>query len=246
MKIQLVTGAVFTLGAVICQADGCLPEWDYTDGPHGPAHWGELDEQFKLCGVGKNQSPVNLTGFIEAELSPIDLHYKAGPGEILNNGHTIQINYPAGSSLQIDGETFALRQFHFHTPSENHIAGKSYPMEAHLVHVSQEGNLAVVAVLFAEGEANPLLTDLWQFIPQKPDETHKLTYVDVNRLLPINRSYYRFNGSLTTPPCSEGVRWLVLKQSVSISAEQVQTFADVMHHDNNRPLQLVNARPLLK
>jgi len=221
--------------------------WGYT-GHEGPAHWGELSEEYKLCSTGKNQSPINLTGMIEADLEDIKFNYKKSPLEVVNNGHTIKVNYAEGSTIEIDGQTFKLLQFHFHTPSENHIEGKSFPMEAHLVHADKDGNLAVIAVMFTEGASNPLINTVWKYMPQKAGETISKPDVSINvmDMLPKKKDYYRFNGSLTTPPCTEGVRWLVLKTSVEASAEQVKKFHTVMHHDNNRPLQPLYARPVLK
>ena len=220
--------------------------WGYT-GETGPAHWASLKPEFATCGSGKNQSPIDLAGFIEAELQPIAFNYGSTANEIVNNGHTIQANYQPGSTITVDGHTFELKQFHFHSPSENTIDGESFPLEAHLVHADKDGNLAVVAVMFREGDANRVLAKLWQAMPEKAGEKAGLgDGISVNGILPASRDYYRFNGSLTTPPCTEGVEWLVLKSPMTVSAEQVHRFSHVMHHPNNRPVQPVNARPVLK
>jgi carbonic anhydrase len=219
--------------------------WTYS-GEEGPEHWAKLTPEFAAC-AGKNQSPINLTGFIKADLKPIKFSYQAGGNDILNNGHTVQVNYIAGSSIAVDGIRFDLQQFHFHAPSENQINGKSYAMEAHLVHADKNGNLAVVALMFKEGGENKALARIWPLIPHNAGEKNALpSPFDAAQLLPSNHGYYRFNGSLTTPPCTEGVRWLVLKTPVSASKEQVGTFSHVMHHPNNRPVQPVNARPVLQ
>ncbi|MGV6858112.1 MAG: carbonic anhydrase [bacterium] len=220
--------------------------WGYS-GEAGPSHWGSLDGAYTTCGTGKNQSPINLSGFIEADMMPIQFDYGTKAHEILNNGHTVQANYQPGSSITVDGHSFELKQFHFHAPSENTINGESFPMEAHLVHADKDGNLAVVAVMFREGEANHALESLWSSMPEKAGTTTALpAAVSVNGILPTNRDYYRFNGSLTTPPCSEGVEWLVLKTPVTASAAQIEHFSHTMHHPNNRPVQPVNARPVLQ
>lgn len=220
--------------------------WGYS-GEEGPKHWGELSGEYRTCSVGKNQSPINLTNFTEADLKPIGIRYQVGGNEILNNGHTVQVNYIPGSTISVDGHDFELEQFHFHAPSENHINGKSYPMEGHFVHADKEGNLAVIAVMFEEGAKNESLEKIWDHMPEKAGEKHELTAkVAAEGILPENRDYYRFNGSLTTPPCSEGVWWLVMKEPVSASNEQIEKFSHVMHHPNNRPLQAVNARPVLE
>ncbi len=219
--------------------------WTYS-GEEGPENWAKLAPEFGAC-AGKNQSPINLTNFIEANLKPIKFSYQVGGNEILNNGHTVQVNYAAGSSISVDDIQFDLKQFHFHAPSENHINGKSYTMEAHLVHADKDGNLVVVALMFKEGVENKVLAKIWPSIPKNAGEKNALpSPFAVAQLLPSNRDYYRFNGSLTTPPCTEGVRWLVIKQPVSASKEQVEAFSHVMHHSNNRPVQAVNARPVLQ
>lgn len=219
--------------------------WTYS-GNGGPEHWGELDPKFVLCATGKNQSPVNLTGFVEADLAPIEFSYSPGGNEILNNGHTIQINYQQGSTIAVGGHAFELKQFHFHAPSENEIEGKSFPMEAHFVHADQDGNLAVVAVMLEEGAANAELEKAWQQMPAEGGK-HSLTPVVLaSALLPESKDYYRFDGSLTTPPCSEGVWWLVMKAPVAVSKAQIEEFAHAMHHPNNRPIQPIFARAILK
>ncbi len=224
---------------------GKAVHWSYS-GEEGPAHWGDLSEDYAACN-GKNQSPINLTGFIEADLKPIEFTYHAGGKEILNNGHTIQINYKEGSRIVVDGITFWLKQFHFHAPSENQIDGQSYPMEVHLVHASKEGHLAVIGVMVVEGAENKTLTQAWSHIPAKAGNHHALLVpVAAAGLLPAKRDYYRFNGSLTTPPCSEGVRWLVMKEPITASKKQIETFTRVMHHPNNRPIQPTYARPVLQ
>ncbi len=239
----LATGLLTITGVAFA---GSGPHWGYA-GPEGPVHWGELDQQFVTCQTGKNQSPVDLAGFVTAELEPIAFHYVAGGVDEVNNGHTIQVNYEPGSSITVNGHEYALKQFHFHTPSENHISGKAFPMEAHLVHADADGNLAVVALMFEQGAANPALADAWAGMPTEPGAEHRLANpASAGDLLPAERDYYRFDGSLTTPPCSEGVVWLVMKQPVSASKEQIQRFAEVMGHPNNRPIQPLNARVVLQ
>jgi carbonic anhydrase len=231
-------------GAALFSADGA-PHWEYS-GKAGPENWAKLSPEYGAC-AGKNQSPINLTGFIQAELKPIVFNYQGGSAEILNNGHTVQVNAQPGSSILVDSIQFDLKQYHFHAPSENLIDGKSFPLEVHLVHADKNGNLAVVAVMFAEGAANKALEKAWAKMPKKEGDKLSLPAgVSPLDILPPNRDYYRFNGSLTTPPCSEGVRWLVMKQAISASKEQIGEFAHVMHHPNNRPVQAVNARPVLK
>ncbi|MGD2015446.1 MAG: carbonic anhydrase family protein [Desulfobacterales bacterium] len=242
-KLLIVVIVLMVAGAAYA---GLITQWGYS-GAEGPEHWGKLDPKFSACSAGKNQSPINLTDFIESDLKPVSIQYEAGGNEIINNRHTIMVRFAPGSKISIDGHEFELRQYHFHAPSENHINGKSYPMEAHLVHVDQNKNLAVIAVMFEEGQANQSLADVWSHMPEKGGERRSLpSAISAEGILPSNRDYYRFNGSLTTPPCSEGVWWLVMTEAVTASKEQIDKFAQVMGHPNNRPLQPLNARPVLK
>ena len=232
--------AIGTPGTVLAQ------HWGY-QGDAAPQNWGKLDAKFALCATGKNQSPIDLGGFVEADLKPLKLDYKAGIADILNNGHTVQINYASGSSLAVDGGAFELKQFHFHAPSENKVNGKQFPLEGHLVHADKDGNLAVVAVMFREGAANTLLTRLWEKMPNKAGEKSTLPPgLSVTQLLPKERDYYRFNGSLTTPPCSEGVRWFVMKKPATASKAQIEQFSKSVGVANNRPIQATNARSVLQ
>ena len=242
---------VLLLGALLVSAGLAIASdkahWGYS-GEEVPAHWGDLSGEYAVCGSGKNQSPINLTGMIEADLPAINFNYKDSSLQVVNNGHTIQANYAGGSAIRIDGKTFKLLQFHFHSPSENNIEGKSFPMEAHLVHADNDGNLAVVSVMFTKGKANSLVGKVWEHMPEKAGKTNTVPGVSVNimDMLPQNKAYYRFNGSLTTPPCTEGVRWFVLKDSVQVSADQAKEFYSVMHHENNRQIQPRYARPVMK
>ncbi len=219
--------------------------WGYS-GNHGPENWAQLSAENSQC-AGQNQSPVNLTGFIEADLTPIAFNYKVGGNELINNGHTVQLNIASGNTIVVDNTTFNLLQMHFHAPSENHINGESFPLEAHLVHADSKGNLAVVALMFKAGESNANLQAILPNIPTHAGEKVALaTAFNVEPLLPSDRDHYRFNGSLTTPPCSEGVRWLVLKQAVTVSSEQLKAFTAALHEPNNRPIQPINARQILQ
>lgn len=220
------------------------PHWSY-GGAEGPEYWGELSPNYDACKTGKNQSPVNLTHFTHANLEPITFNYVSSGNEVVNNGHTIQENYQPGSNIVVDGKSYDLKQFHFHSPSENQINGKSYPLEAHLVHQNKDGKLAVIGIMFDEGEQSTTLKDVWANMPHQPGK-HKVDHqISVKGLLPENKDYYRFNGSLTTPPCTEGVLWMVLKQPMTVSSAQVKDFTHTMHHTNNRPIQPINARMII-
>ncbi|MCL2590029.1 MAG: carbonic anhydrase [Betaproteobacteria bacterium] len=223
------------------------PHWGY-DGDGAPEHWGQLSPEFAMCSIGVNQTPINIEGALNAGVKPLKLHYKNGSQTIVNNGHTVQVNVAAGNTLNLDDKTFELQQFHFHTPSENLVNGKSFPLEAHFVYKNSEGELAVLALMFKEGKTvNKQLEEIWKVMPKEKGEPVALAKeVDVQALLPKHRAYYRFSGSLTTPPCTEGVRWLVLKDALSISKEQVEQFSAVVHHHNNRPVQPLYGRVIVQ
>jgi carbonic anhydrase len=245
MKYILTMAFIIFLGG--CASTSKHPNWGYT-GDSGPEHWAELTEDYKLCREGRNQSPVNLQNPIKAELEGLELSYHGAANEILNNGHTIQVNIAEGSRLLVDGKVFQLKQFHFHAPSENLIFGQSFPMEVQFVHADTAGNLAVLAVMFIEGEEHQVIQQLWSFMPEIPNTKAALGGIGnaYTKLFPENGKYYRYNGSLTTPPCTEGVRWFVVNQPVAISKTQVEKFSKVMGQSNNRPTQALNARVILK
>lgn len=220
--------------------------WTY-EGKDGPENWGKLQPEFATCDVGQNQSPVNIDATIDAPLKTLKGIQKMPAKEIVNNGHTIQANFKEGNMLLLDDTPFQMKQVHFHTPSENTIKGKPYPLEAHFVHVDKKGNLAVIAVMYKEGKMNAGLEKLWSQMPKEAGAPVPLnTKVSASVLMPENRDYYRFSGSLTTPPCTEGVRWLVLKTPLTVSKEQITAFEEVLHHHNNRPVQPLNGRVVLE
>jgi carbonic anhydrase len=219
--------------------------WSYS-GDFGPDKWSTLLPEFGAC-TGKNQSPVDIAHTLDAPLPALTIAYKAAGTEVVNNGHTVQVNYGPGSTLKIDGIAFELKQFHFHSPSENRLAGKSFPLEGHLVHADKDGNLAVVAVFFEQGAANATLAKVWGGMPKKDGDKSALPAgISATGLLPAKRDYFRYSGSLTTPPCSEGVRWFVMKQPMTVSKEQLTAFQSTLGFANNRPVQRVNARQLLR
>jgi carbonic anhydrase len=249
MKKLLIIVIVLLISSFAYAGQGAAghgTHWGYT-GHQGPEHWAELNPEYAECAEGRSQSPINLTDFIEADLEPIEIQYEAGGKEVINNGHTIQVNFTPGSKISVDGHTFELKQYHFHAPSENHINGNSYPMAAHLVHADEAKNIAVVAVLFVEGETNPSLASAWSYMPGIEGGRQNLpSGISAEGILPTGRDYYRFNGSLTTPPCTEGVLWFVMKAPVTVSKDQIGKFVQVMKHPNNRPIQPINARTVLQ
>jgi carbonic anhydrase len=246
-KLAIVSVAVLSLqmGAYAGEK-GHGATWSYEEGDFGPAHWASLSENYAMCDAGKQQSPINITETVKAELPSLELDYKPVSFDILNNGHTVRITPDNAGTLTIGEDSYQLWQFHFHTPSEETINGKHTDMVIHIVHRSAENKLAVIAVLLEKGKtANPLIETLWKVMPKMPGEpqSHEIA-IDVNQLLPQDKNYYTLWGSLTTPPCSEGVRWIILKQPVSISAEQLAQFQAV-YSDNNRPIQPLNHRWML-
>lgn len=245
MNIKLLLSAACVLAAPLAQAEGA--HWGYS-GHGGPKEWAALDEGFKTCKLGKLQSPINIeTRKVEkaADGKPIGFAYTSGSGEVVNNGHTIQINLPASGAITLDGTEYKLLQFHFHTPSEEKMDGKNYPLVAHLVHKSAQGQLAVVGVLFKAGKENAALKPVFAALPAKSGETAKLdTPFDAAALLPADHAYYAFMGSLTTPPCSEEVHWQVLKTPVELSNAQLASFRK-LYAMNARPVQPLNGRKVV-
>lgn len=219
-------------------------DWDY-GAKHGPKHWGALKQEFATCGIGKTQSPIDIRNAVPSKLEPIRFDYHPAPLHIIDNGHTIQVNYAPGSSITVEGKRYELVQFHFHKPSEERINGRSFDMVAHLVHRDQDGHLAVVAVLLKKGGANRLIQTLWDALPRKKDE-EEVKSVEVNAadLLPSDKSaYYTFTGSLTTPPCSEDVTWFVLKSPMVVSEDEIIRFGH-LYSMNARPTQPLNGREI--
>lgn len=220
------------------------PHFSY-DGVEGPENWGGLSIDYGDCRYGKNQSPIDIstTNSISAGFDEIQFNYSASALNILNNGHAIQANYDKGSSISVNGKTYNLLQLHFHTPSEHLIDGEASPIEMHLVHKSEEGDLAVVGILFSEGAENPALQNIVAAIPAEESEVETIAdvTVDANSLLPSERLEYRYSGSLTTPPCWEGVKWFVLQNSLELSTAQLNSFQQAIGN-NSRPVQSLNAR----
>lgn len=217
-------------------------DWNYKV----PEKWSNVNVKYQACS-GLNQSPIDIRNTIEAELPPLKFNYKTSAKSITNKGHTIQVDFKSGATLALDNKIFELKQLHVHSPSENTILGKSYPMELHLVHATEQGELAVVALMFESGKDNSKLQHIWALLPKKIGETRTFDSKDqAADFLPKNLDYYRFNGSLTTPPCTEGVRWLVMKEIQQASPTQIKAFADLMAEPNNRPVQPIGSRIILE
>lgn len=226
-------------------AHGATKHWDY-GGETGPAHWGDLSAEFRVCEFGFEQAPVGLRNAVSAELTGVEPEFRATPLKIVNNGHTIQINCAPGSRSRIEGRYFDLLQFHFHHPSEHLLSGRVFEMELHFVHKSGDGRLAVLGVFIRKGAQNAALAPIWASMPMETGPVQEIgTRIHPAALLPSRSRFFRYQGSLTTPPCSEGVLWAVFEEPIEASEDQTRKFAGLFPV-NARPAQPVNRRFLLQ
>ena len=239
--------AAFVLFSATAAVATAAHHWSYS-GETGPTHWGALESDYAACGKGKAQSPIDISSShtTRQALPELKFDYHTNALHLVNNGHSVQVDIQPGSTLTVGKDHYALVQFHFHHPSEEEIDGKRFDMVAHLVHRDAAGHLAVVAVPLQTGEANSLVTVLWRNLPH--GEGHEVVpkgvAINVAGLLPASRGYYTYTGSLTTPPCTEGVRWIVLKTPVTISPHELAIFAHLYPNDA-RPVQPLNGRVVL-
>jgi len=243
----LILGSIIAAAAAVPAVAGHQSHhWSYS-GNEGPSHWAQLEPGNAAC-AAKSQSPIEIrTHDARAtELPALMFNYRPVPLRIVDNGHTIQVNYNPGSSLVVGGKRYELVQFHFHRPSEEMVDGKRSAMVAHLVHRDAQGHLAVVAVRLRPGQENRLMETLWRNLPKVKEKELARADVSINAasLLPKALGYYAYNGSLTTPPCSEGVRWIVLKTPSEVSSREVEIFS-ARYPDNARPVQPRNGRQVL-
>jgi carbonic anhydrase len=219
--------------------------WTY-GGEAGPQHWSELSADNLPCSAGHQQSPIDLAGAMTASIAPPAAHWNAATGAmVINNGHTIQIDVPEGGSVTLGSKDYVLKQFHFHHPSEHTIDGKQFPLEAHFVHAAADGDLAVIGVMFLEGAANPNLDAIWATAPGREAKAAVAFPVDAAAFMPKQGAAFRYEGSLTTPPCSESVHWSIMATPVTASPSQIAAFAS-MFPNNARPVQPLNRRYVLK
>ena len=253
MKINTKTKvSSFILGLLLiitssCKEEKTLPsctgiEFEYS-GDEGPDHWKDLCVDYVTCG-GQTQSPINITGATEdASLTNIPQTYQLSEFHVVNKGHTLQLNMDAGSSITVNGAVYNLLQFHTHTTSEHTVNGTSYPLELHFVHKNDAtGNLAVIGVFVEEGAENPIFAEFIDHLPTVKDSTYNLaTTFNASSLFPGDKDYFTYSGSLTTPPCSEIVTWIVMEHPIEASLEQIEAFETIEHH-NNRPVQALNGR----
>jgi carbonic anhydrase len=217
-------------------------EWGYA-GLGGPENWGKLRPHYATCATGKRQSPIDIRGDIKVDLEPIQFDYRPSEFRIVDNGHTIEVEVGEGNSITIMGRNYPLRQIHFHRPAEERINGKPFEMVAHLVHKDYDNSTAVVAVLMERGAEHPLIQTLWNHLPLEVgmELMPPNVSIDLGRLLPERREYYTYMGSLTTPPCTENVLWLVMKHPIQVAPQQISIFSR-LYPNNARPLQQSNDR----
>jgi carbonic anhydrase len=229
----------------LCASSGFSAEWSY-EGEHGPAHWGDADAASKVCSAGSQQSPIDIGATVRAALPRLGFAWKRNADTIVNNGHTIQVNIAEGSMLAVGPEPYKLLQFHFHRPSEHLIGGKNFPMEVHFVHQAKSGALGVVGVMMQAGRRNAVFSRIASTMPASAGPPVKAAAgIDPNALLPMRRSYYGYAGSLTTPPCSEVVSWMLLTDPIAVAAADIEAFAK-LYPMNARPAQKGNRRYVLR
>ena len=239
---KVLVAVCLTAFASFGYAEGAV-KWGY-DGNIGPANWGDLSKEFATCKTGQVQAPIDIqTKQASKNNAPIKTNYKASAGEILNNGHTIQVNLADGGSANLGGANYKILQFHMHTPAEEKIDGKSFPFNAHLVHQSADGKLAVIGVLFNEGKENVALKEVFATMPAAEGKTPLKTPFNASTMLPSSLAYYNYAGSLTTPGCSEGVQFYILKTPVELSSAQLSAFKKIFPM-NARPVMPLNGRKI--
>ena len=245
IPIGLISGKTFSfsfpsLTAAIAGKNSS--QWDYEN----PEQWGDISPEYQVCKTGNQQSPIDLDSDQKSALEPVEIHYQDIPLRIVNNGKTIEVDNKLENFIVLDGQKFELLQFHFHHPSEHTVKGESYPMEIHFVHKDRQGSLAVLAVFLQEGTENKALVPIWDSMPSQKSSEKYLGELKIatSKLLPENLDSYRYSGSLTTPPCSENVSWVVFQEPIEVSPEQFQRFDRIIHY-NARPRQAINRRSIL-
>jgi carbonic anhydrase len=219
--------------------------WSY-EGEGGPQHWASLSADNQPCSAGAQQSPIDLAGALPASIAgPVVQWTPASGAMVANTGHTIQVDMPGGGRVAVDGNDYVLQNFDFHHPSEHTIDGKRFPLEAQFVHASADGDFTIVSVLFLEGAHNPNLDAIWATAPGRQAKAAVAFQVDANAFMPAQAAAFRYEGSLTTPPCSESVHWMVMATPVTASASQIAAFG-ALFPNNARPVQPLNRRYVLK
>lgn len=240
----IVAAALGSFAAVVGAAD---TTWSYT-GPNGPAKWGKLGKENAICGTGTLQSPIDIpdANVRKGDIPPLLFNYKPAPIRIVDTGTTIQVNYPPGSFLTVSGKRFELVSIDFHKPSESKVSGKGHDMSAHLVHKDEGGKQAIIAVFLDQGNENEIIKALWKNLPVTKGKEVVVEGTQINALglLPKNKDYYQYEGSLTTPPCTENVTWIVLKTPATLSGDSIARFGRI-YTNNVRPIQPRNDRDIV-
>jgi carbonic anhydrase len=235
-KTRKANAAKKTEAVVVATMPARGTHWSY-EGEHGPANWGKINVDWAKCSTGNRQSPIDIRDGMKVDLEQIVFDYKPSAFNVTDNGHTIQVTMSGGNYITLQNRMYELVQFHFHRPSEERINGRGFEMVMHLVHRDAEGKLAVVALMLERGKTHPMIQTVWNNLPLEKNDTVSPTIVlDVSEMLPSRRDYYTFMGSLTTPPCSEGVLWLVMKEPVQASPAQMALFSR-LYPLNARPIQ---------
>ncbi len=247
LTVLSVTGSLWAADGDVAAVQGLIPthavplQWQY-DGDQGPTHWGALATTTASCEKGTHQSPINIR--TAPHLQGHDgllIRYTAVPGHVVTSSHTVEVDFQSGGTLEILGRSYALKEFHFHAPSEHQLNGRVYPMEAHLVHRDETGHLVVLAVLMDLGTESTSMSAVWERIPSGKQEAVRDLLLNPQDLLPTDLHHYAYDGSLTTPPCTEGVHWIVLKSPIAITATHLDRFIALIGY-NARPVQPLNER----
>ena len=243
-KAVVIAGSIIGTTVYIVQSSNQIP-WNYS-GEDGPEYWGSIDDTYKLCDEGKNQSPIDITSALDTSLPDIQFNYFPGIEMMTNKHHSILLTDTSSSEIIVNKQAYQLQQLHFHSPSEHTVNGQSFPMEIHFIHKNSESEYAVISILVKQGNPNTSLNTIWQEdLPNSGTRKKLNQYFNAFDLLPEQYDYYRYNGSLTTPPCSEGISWFVLKTPIQASESQIKQMTKLFPEGNNRPTQMLHARNIL-
>ncbi len=262
-SVMVTVLSLFALSAHADTSDMTKVVWGYK-GNIGPERWSQLSPDFTLCATGKLQSPINIPSKTNAASNALNIQYqpaamniiKDGSTElmlgntsvIIKDGHAVQLNFPVDTkeTISLEGKNYRLVQFHVHTPSENTWHGRQFPLEVHFVHQSDDGEVAVIGVWANEGDANQTIAKIISHLPNEQNKEIAIQGEGINPadLLPTKRDYYRFDGSLTTPPCSEGLKWILMSNPITVSAGEVIQLRTAIGGPNARPIQPLNKRQI--
>ena len=219
-------------------------QWSYT-GSSGPAYWGSLSEEYRTCALGAEQSPIDITEYTFSYGPLVEFHYSGVAIAARNNGHTVYLDYGPGNTIDVGGQRYELQGLHYHSPGEHQLDGEAFAAELHLVHQDTGGNLAVIGLLYRLGEANPLIQHILDAAPDGIGSVDLADGPPAADYIPSIANYYGYDGSLTTPPCTEGVRWFVMQAVGTVSQQQVERLQELTHGPNNRPVQPIGCRRII-